>query len=335
MDLKTYAIEAKKYVEEFLDTKIKCYPGLSEDIIARLKTYATSGKGVRGGLVLAMHDFYEGEVPEQAKAAAVAVELYHSEILIIDDIIDCDKLRRGLPTMHWQLQNLDTNHEVSKKRGESFAMCVGLISNYLALELLAKVKSSKAMEAMSELYVKTGFAEAQELLNDTNPKSTKEDIIKIYKEKTGTYTVAMPSLIGAYLAGAPEEDTKHFKSIGANLGVLFQLKDDLLELEGTAEEIGKSVTSDIFMNNLTFPRIILNERVTAPEQEKLKSIYGTEPSEEDVEYIRQLHKQYATTTAITALQEEYEMKVHKELAQLSKANTHLLFLIEYNKHRTK
>jgi geranylgeranyl pyrophosphate synthase len=253
---------------------------------------------------------------------------------MIDDIIDCDKLRRGLPTMHWQLQELDA-HQADAKRGESFAMCVGLIANYLALELLAEVKSAEAMKAMSKLYVQTGFAEAQELLNDTNPESSKEDIIKIYKEKTGTYTVAMPSLIGAYLANAPEEDTKHFESIGANLGVLFQLKDDLLELEGTTEEIGKSVTSDIFMNNLTFPRLVLNERVTAQEREKLDSIYGTEPSEEDVTFIRSLHQQYATSIAIASLQKEYEEKVHQELTQLSKANTHLLFLIEYNKQRTK
>mgnify|MGYP006307216529 FL=1 len=197
MDLKAYAKKAKTLVSEFLEQKKGCYPQLSNDIITRLQAFATAGKGVRGGLVLAQHEFYEGTNTSEAEAAAIAVELFHSGILIIDDIIDCDKLRRGQETMHYQLRHLDTNREESLKLGESFAMCVGLIATYMAQELLAEVKSAEAQKIMSQYYVSTGFAEMQELLNDTNPEVSREDIIKIYQEKTGLYTVAMPSLVGA------------------------------------------------------------------------------------------------------------------------------------------
>lgn len=334
MDLKEYAAQAKQLVYDFLETK-KHYDKFIPGIIGRIQEFSTAGKGLRGALVLAHHNLYAGKDPRQAHAAAIAVELFHSGILIMDDIIDTDDLRRGLPTMHKQLENLDEHRLPDSKKGESFAICVGLITTYLAQELFSVICDKEVIKKMSHMYVITGFAEMKELLNDTNPDSGKKEIFDVYVNKTGKYTISMPSMIGAMLGGASQEDVNLLEDIGIDAGILFQLKDDMLEIEGSTEEIGKSIKTDITMNNKTYPRLILEDACSKEELKKLALIYGTKPTDEEVEFIRFLHKKYRTRDVLENTSKKYITRAKEKLDKLKINNPHLLFLLHYNKIRTK
>lgn len=334
MDLKAYAKEAKEAVRNFLENK-KTYDKYIPGIVDKITSYATAGKGLRGALVLAHHDIYSGNQRDKAIAAAIAVELFHSAMLMIDDIIDCDDLRRGQPTMHKQLQTLDVHSIADAKKGESFAMCVALITTYMAQELFGIIQDTDIISYMSETYCVTGFAEMKELLIDTDPATGKDEIFDVYVNKTGKYTISMPSIVGAQLAQAPQSDIRILKEVGIDAGILFQLKDDMLEIQGSTKSIGKSIGTDIAMNNKTYPRIILENNCTKKELQELATIYGTRPTPEEITFVKSLHEKYQTNKHIEEVCNTYITSAKEKLATLSIDNSHFLFLLEYNQKRKK
>ncbi|KXA93268.1 hypothetical protein AKJ64_00995 [candidate division MSBL1 archaeon SCGC-AAA259E17] len=119
-----------------------------------------------------------------------------------------------------------------------------------------------------------------------------EDILRLHRLKTASYTVTGPLKMGFLLSprefasGADDLD-----AYGRKVGVAFQVKDDLLGLFGEEEEIGKSVTSDIEEGKRTLPLVMAYQRGTESQKEKMESIVGSEPSEREFETIREIVKE--------------------------------------------
>lgn len=233
----------KQMVEEAL--KALPFDGAPEKLREAMRySLLSGGKRLRGVLVLAACEAAGGSA-EAALPFACAVEMIHAYSLIHDDLpsMDNDTLRRGKPT----------NHIVF---GEGMAILAGdgLLSH--AFEVMAAVQSANAFRAlgmMAKAAGVSGMLAGQTLditLEGTSPAA---DIVrKIHLGKTAALLTA-PVTAGLALAGADEKTIAAGEKYGKNLGLAFQIVDDLLDLEGDATLMGKTLGKDAQEGKITWP----------------------------------------------------------------------------------
>ena len=195
---------------------------------------------------------------QKAVRPALAVEVFHNFTLMHDDIMDQAPLRRGQPTVHEKW-----NHNTAILSGD--VMLVG------AYQLLLNVEASKLQQAMSR-FTRTAaeVCEGQQMdMNfETRWDVTETEYIEMIRLKTSVllgYALELGGLIG----GANEETTRHLYEGGVNIGIGFQLKDDLLDVYGDPVKFGKQVGGDIIANKKTFLLIEALEKATGPIKDEL------------------------------------------------------------------
>ncbi len=211
---------------------------------------SAGGKRIRPMLTLAFCEMLGG-VKEKALHFACAVEMIHTYSLIHDDLpcMDDDDLRRGRPSCH-------------KKFGEATALLAGDGLLTLAFNMIAKADLQnnakvKALGILSEKAGILGMIGGQELdiKNENNPLVTAEDLLEIYKGKTSALLEAA-CMLGVVATGNYNDlELKPAKEYGYNLGVAFQIIDDILDVTSTEEELGKPIGSDEDNNKVTFVSI--------------------------------------------------------------------------------
>lgn len=205
------------------------------------------GKRLRGCLVLAACEAAGGSISD-ALPFACAVEMIHAYSLIHDDLpsMDNDTLRRGKPT----------NHIVF---GEAMAILAGdgLLSH--AFEVMAKSQSPHAFAALSIMANAAGVSgmlAGQTLditLEGTLPD--RDTVQQIHLGKTAALLTA-PITAGLTLAGADDATIEAGRIYGQNLGLAFQIVDDLLDLEGDAQLMGKTLGKDVQEGKITWPACV-------------------------------------------------------------------------------
>ncbi|WP_343033685.1 polyprenyl synthetase family protein [Alkalicoccus luteus] len=250
MQLKTFMSVYKDRVEELFPSVIN-----SSEMPRKLKesmlySLEAGGKRVRPLLVYAVLDTY-GISAEKADKTACAIEFIHTYSLIHDDLpaMDDDDIRRGRPT----------NHRVY---GEACAVLAGdaLLTQSFQLiagdKLLSADKKVDIIAAVSEASGAPGMVGGQ--LDDMEAEGREVDVEEleyIHARKTGALlSVALQA--GAVIAGAPEEEQRALEAFGKHIGLSFQIKDDLLDVEGEESEIGKPVGSDESNDKNTYVRLL-------------------------------------------------------------------------------
>lgn len=198
------------------------------------------GKRVRPLLTLVACDLFNGDINE-AIHAANTVELFHNFSLIHDDIMDNAPLRRGKATVHEKW-----NHNIGILSGD--AMLV------MAYKELAKCKSNHVPQLL-ELFNQTAIevCEGQQL--DMNFETLKNVSIDSYINMITLKTAVLLGCslqMGAIVAGADIETQKHIYNFGKEIGIAFQLKDDILDVYGNTDKVGKQSGGDIISNKKTF-----------------------------------------------------------------------------------
>ena len=249
--------------------------------IARLSL--RGGKRLRPGLLVAGFRVVlpEGEL-EPALEAGVAVELLHTYLLVHDDWMDGDALRRGGPTVHAELAKR-FKHE---HRGHSTAILAGDYAATLALEVLSRV-SAPAARGMALLRT---FAEMQAhaiLGQVLDVAATAHDPEDAYALKTGSYTVRGPLLLGALLAGAKPATLKALDGFAGPVGIAFQLADDLLSAFGNPGATGKTLGNDLRAGKRTPLVLDALKRARGRDRRHLTQVFG-KPRATDAEVGRAL-----------------------------------------------
>ena len=213
----------------------------------------SNGKRLRPFLMLVAYNFCEGEDFLLIAPLMVAMELIHTFSLVHDDLpcMDNDELRRGKPTV-W------------KKYGEDIAVLVGdalymeatsilmdMILEFLYTEIGSVVATSAAI--IIKLSGLNGLITGQvfDVMNTTNKNLTVEDISFMYNKKT-TALLAASIMVGANMAPQFNGKSDLIEDLGVSIGESYQIKDDLLEVEQTTEQIGKSVDSDKKNDKVTY-----------------------------------------------------------------------------------
>jgi geranylgeranyl diphosphate synthase type II len=229
------------------------------------------GKRMRPLLTLLACNLFTADY-ERALPAAYAVELFHNFSLMHDDIMDKAPLRRGKTTVH---ELYDTNT----------AILSGDVMLVYAYQYLAQCPTEQ-IPALLQIFneVAIGVCEGQQMdVNfETNNDVLIEEYIRMIELKTSVLVYGAMK-IGALLGGAPEQDAQHLGEFGRNMGIAFQLQDDLLDTFGEKAKVGKRIGGDILQNKKTYlvlKALELADEATATELTALLSSTVAEAEEE-------------------------------------------------------
>lgn len=252
------------------------------DAAGRLRVFVRTGKMLRAGMVVAGYAAAGRRPGLAAVRAGAAVELIQAGLLIHDDIIDHDLVRRGGPSLHVQYSRLGKKSGASDPDhfGEGMGICLGDIALFMGFEILAGLPAAPVARAAilgmwSDDLCRVGLAQMQDLnFGQTFPDATASEIKRLYINKTGRYTFSAPLCTGAVLGGAPRSLQNRLAALGETLGLLFQMRDDEIGLFGDSDEIGKPVGSDIREAKLTLLMHRLFDQAAPADRRRLACVFG-------------------------------------------------------------
>jgi geranylgeranyl diphosphate synthase type II len=217
------------------------------------------GKRLRPKLVILANELFGGD-PKSVIHPAAAFEMLHNFTLIHDDIMDDAPIRRGKPTVY-------------KQWNSNIAILSGDVLATMAFEELLKTPCSAATTIeLSKLFVRTSIeiceGQQYDLDFETAKAITQAQYIEMIRLKTAVMLAGCLKA-GALHAGAKAEDCDHIYQFGINMGIAFQLQDDILDIYGKEQEFGKIQGGDIKDNKKTYPYIIALEKADTAQKEQL------------------------------------------------------------------
>lgn len=257
MDIKSYMKEKRELIDSYLESyfSIPSEPFVLHEAM-RYSLFA-GGKRIRPILALASYEACGGN-PKDIVPYATALELIHTYSLIHDDLpsMDNDDLRRGKPT----------NHKVF---GEAMAILAGdalLTEAFLMLSNnphSSSLKLSDLIKIIREVSLASGVhgmvgGQALDIFSESI-EPDKDTLNFIHLHKTAALITASVRM-GAILANIKEKKLKALTEYGTGIGLAFQIIDDILDIEGNAEELGKTAGSDIKMKKMTYPALCGTEK---------------------------------------------------------------------------
>ena len=255
--LKEYLARQKILVDRHLDQLLPRIDACPETIHEAMRySVFAGGKRVRSVLVLATGEALGGGF-EPLICLASAVEMIHTYSLIHDDLpaMDDDDYRRGQPTAH-------------KKFGEAIAILAGNALLTRALEVLAELPSASAADSTKIEVIRTicaavgtrnGMLAGQVMDFENQGKAFSRDRLeRIHSAKTGALITACVSG-SALLSGASQESHSRLLGFGNRVGLAFQIVDDILDIEASMEESGKTSGKDDLSGKATYPRMYGSE----------------------------------------------------------------------------
>lgn len=278
--LKRYAQDIDRSLEQLFENDELC---LSETLISSMKySLFSGGKRLRPILCRMTAEMLDGDIDSAIKVGS-AIEMIHTYSLIHDDLpdMDNDKYRRGKLTNHCVYGN-----------GIAILAGDGLLTygfNVLSKISLDAEKSLKIIELISESAGLQGMVGGQVLdLEAENREISLEEMEKTYKAKTGALFRAS-ILSGAYCSEVTGEELEALERYSANLGLIFQIVDDILDIVGDEEKLGKKVGSDVKLNKSTYPKLLgLDRAKIEAEKAASKAIKSLETFGRKAELLRKL-----------------------------------------------
>jgi geranylgeranyl diphosphate synthase, type I len=241
------------------------------------------GKRFRALLVLAGYHITTGRPPTPVVSAAAALEHFQSWMLVHDDIIDHAELRRGGPTLHREVARLHREADgigPSEEYGVGVGITLGDLEEPLTLAAFLEARATDrarlaALEEVVRMTRLTAFGQLLDLRNGSvDPgRVTENEVLTVHRLKSAVYTVASPLRIGALLAGARPERLRDLEAVALDLGIAFQLRDDVLGAGFGASAIGKSA-NDLAEGKRTLLVVRAWRRGTASERRAIARVLG-------------------------------------------------------------
>ena len=214
--------------------------------LAELLTHSLTGGGkrIRPALTLLSGKFYDYAL-DYLLPMATAVEIMHTATLVHDDAIDKSSVRRGRAT-------------INKVWDDDKAILLGDFLFAKAGEMVATTQNLQVIKLFSQTLMTITSGELAQSFSAYNQEQTRQHYLhRIISKTASLFSLATES--GAILSQAPVKSVKALKEYGHNLGIAFQIVDDIMDFVGTEEEMGKPVGSDLTQGTLTLPAILLLE----------------------------------------------------------------------------
>ncbi|MDA0193725.1 MAG: polyprenyl synthetase family protein [Bacteroidetes bacterium] len=275
-------------------------PGSDNEIYQPIQyMLSMGGKRLRPLLVLMGYAMFKPDV-EKILRPAIAVELFHNFTLMHDDIMDKAPLRRGKPTVHEKW-----NSNVAILSGDVMFVKVYQLLQEVNPEILPKV-----LELFNRCAIEVCEGQQLDMEFETRDMVSEAEYLEMIRLKTAVL-IGFSLNLGALLAGASSDNCKLLKDFGENVGVGFQLKDDILDVYGDQEKFGKRVGGDIISHKKTFLLIKAQEKL---KHKPLLDNYLTSNAFTDEDRVREVTRLYdeigvkeiAESTMNTTFQEAFE-----------------------------
>ncbi len=283
MDFNTLLHEKAELINHTLEQLLA-----SQQIDSKLKealkyTLGTPGKRVRSALVLWCCELLSGQINRNAEIAAAAIEMVHTYSLVHDDLpaMDDDDLRRGLPTCH-------------KAFDEATAILTGDALLTLAFEILAKEvdEPTIAVKLIAQLAQDAGsggmIAGQMADLRAENGRGNKELLEYIHTNKTAKM-FRCAAAMGAICGGAEKKQLDRLSEYGLKIGLGFQIADDILDVNASSKQLGKTVGKDAKAAKCTYPAVVGIEKARELEKKLAdEAVAVLEPFGKKADILRQL-----------------------------------------------
>lgn len=291
---------------------------------AHLREYVLrGGKRVRGALVSLGYEAASGRSGGQVLDASLAFELAHAYLLVFDDFMDRDEVRRGAPALHLLAAQEAARRGSSDEahRGVSVSLLLGLLAQSMSFELLLSNTPAGTDGALVMRYfneVLEGVTVGQLLdvaAADAPVPVVASDVAEIHRRKTGLYTTEGPVVLGALLAGASLDDPRvhALKAWAKPIGEAYQLVDDLLGCVGDSTRTGKSASGDLREGKRTS---VLEEALSRLQEEqlaKLSSFAGRALDDAEAAQARTLIERSGAVEAVGDRAQALERKARRAL----------------------
>ncbi len=274
------AAEVDASLRRLLGERVEANSVLEE---AMRYTLESPGKRIRGSLVLWCCELISGTVNDTARVAAAAVEMVHAYSLVHDDLpaMDDDDMRRGRATCH-------------RVYDEATAILTGDALLTLAFEVLSEKVSdpSVAVRLIRTLSTSAGaggmIAGQMADINSAGHTGSLSLLRHIHIHKTAEMFAASAGM-GAIAAGASDEQIESLLKYGLEVGLGFQVCDDMLDVSETSERLGKTAGKDLAQGKVTYPSVVgMEESRRIAEKIRDEAIAALEGFGEDAEVLRQL-----------------------------------------------
>lgn len=282
----------------------------SPSALYEAKNYLISlgGKRARPAALIASNLAFKGDI-DAALPAAWAYELFHNFTLAHDDIMDEAPLRRGKPALH-------------KKYDEPTAILAGDNMMLLVYEILFKYKAAEAV-SLSKLLTKTGVEICEGQYMDMEFEQSidivEAEYIEMIKLKTSVLLAACLKA-GALLAGASQANQDKLYELGINLGLGFQIKDDLLDAFSTNPKVGKVQGGDILAGKKTILWTRFMELASVEQKEDLNALYAESKDNNKVNKVLSLFNELDIKGSVSKTMNDYYDKAWEIFKALDSNN---------------
>lgn len=246
------------------------------------------GKRLRPSTLLLVGGLF-GPVRKEHHELAAVIEFIHTATLLHDDVVDQSTKRR--------------NHKTANTIfGNAASVLVGDFIYSRAFQMMVKINHMKVMEVLANTTNTIAEGEVLQLLNIHNASIEDEDYLKVVYYKTAKLFESAAEL-GAIIGGADDNDIKVLAQFGKYMGIAFQLIDDVLDLSGNPEEIGKNLGDDLAEGKPTLPLLYAMKKGSDEQKNiiraaienggltELESVLNAVKETKALEYVRQLAKE--------------------------------------------
>lgn len=295
------------------------------------KLYGAGGKRLRSYMMLLTFTAYSDQPVETILPAAASQELIHIAMLIHDDIIDRDEMRYGSKNI--AREYLDHYEELIEDMGDRrhYATSAAILAGDLLISetyaLLGETQANPvAIIESQKLLAKTIFQVVAGELLDTEAAFRgfdAADPLVIAEQKTASYSFISPFLMGAILAEASKEQQDILHKLGEQLGIAYQLRDDILGVFGDESKTGKSVDSDIKEGKRTFMIEEFYKLASDADRTIFSAVFGSHDATKDqIALAKQLLVKSGAKDAVESLINAYRDHAYVLITQLAISDAH-------------
>lgn len=270
-------------------------------------TLAAGGKRVRPQLAMIASQLFGGK-DEEVLPAALALEVFHNFTLLHDDVMDKADVRRGRPTVH-----VKWNENTAILSGDQM-----LIEAYKLLSGVPADKLPKVLQLFNKMATEICEGQQYDVDFESQEQVTIDEYLKMIRLKTSVL-LANALQTGAYIAGADEQAQEALYQFGINIGLAFQIQDDILDVWGDPKTFGKAVGGDISCNKKTFVYLeamrLLGDEAKGNELQQWYS-QVLEDNTEKIAAVKEIFEHLGVRAACEKVVEDYTQKALALLNQL-------------------
>lgn len=266
-------------------------------------TLASGGKRLRPRLVLLAAEMFGGK-EEKVLPAALAIEVFHNFTLLHDDVMDKADIRRGRPTVH-----VRWNDNTAILSGDQM-----VIEAYTLLSRVPADRLSETLRLFNKMATEICEGQQYDMEFEGREQVSIEEYMQMIRLKTSVL-LATALQIGAYIAGANAAQQQALYEYGINIGLAFQIQDDILDVYGDPRTFGKAIGGDICCNKKTYMLLTALQRADDETRAELEQWLQTQDkSDEKIQAVTDI---YTRTGAREVCETVMQLHTHEALSQLN------------------